>query len=106
MTEPEQLLAGLLIVSLWLTLKVLRDGRREIGQLTGAIAYTQEETSGYETEKQETDVALDETRALLKSTKEEVTSREQRTTSIRKVVERKRQAVEKEKQSTQPKITL
>jgi chromosome segregation ATPase len=106
MTEPEQLLAGLLVVSLWLTLKVLRDGRREIDQLTGAIAYTQEETSRYETEKQETEAASDETRELLKSTKEDVTSLEQRTASMRKVVDRWREAIEKEKQSTQSRITL
>jgi len=106
LTESEQLLGGPLAVSLWLTLKVLKEGRREIDQLTGAIAYTQEETSRYPTEKQETEAATDETRKILKSTKEEVTSLEQRTKSMWKVVERKKQAIEKEKQSTQSRITL
>ena len=106
MTETEQLSAGLLAVSLWLMLKVVRDGRREIDQLHGAIAYTQEETSRYETEREETEAASEETRARIKTVGEEVTSLEQRTTSMRKVVERKKQKIEQEKQASQSRVTL
>jgi septal ring factor EnvC (AmiA/AmiB activator) len=98
MTEIEQILIGLVAVGAGLTLKVVRDGLREIEKFQGVIAYTQEETARYEQEREQYESEAGEVQEQVSALKQEVTSLEQRSTTMRTVVARKRAAIEKEKE--------
>lgn len=101
MTETEQILIGLIVVGLGLTLKVLKDGLKEIEKYRGMIAYTVEETARYNAERVEAEAEGDQIRAKVDGLKQEVTSLEQRTSTMRTVVAGKKAAIEKEKQAAQ-----
>jgi predicted nuclease with TOPRIM domain len=106
MGEMREILIGLAVVGVGLALKVLRDGIKEIEQLRGAVAYTQEEAARFVKEKTEIEAETDEIRSQVNAIKQEVTSLEQRTATMKKVVQRKKEAIEKEKQSPVSRASL
>jgi hypothetical protein len=69
MGEIQEILIGLAVVGVGLALKVLRDGIAEIGQLRGAVVYTQEVAARYTQEKEETEAKSDEIRSQVNAMK-------------------------------------
>ena len=106
MNEIEQLLVGLILVGLGLTLKVLRDGLREIAKLQGVIAYTDEEAARFEKERVEAESEAEIVRESVHHAQQEVASLELRATTMRGVVAKKKAEIEKEKQNAKARLGL
>lgn len=106
MTEIEQLLVGLGVVGVGLTLKVTRDGIREIERIQGVITFTRDESLRYAKEQEEQETLAGDLTVEVGSLKEEVSVLEQRTTSMRTLVAQKLAEREKARQVAQAKAGL